>query len=55
MELIQQRTQAREFLDYDTADTICEDLLKNYHVGLDDRESTWHTGVSASGSGQRYG
>jgi len=52
MELIQQRNDARRDRDYDTADAIRDELMKDFHVGVDDREKSWRTGVSASGSGR---
>jgi len=55
LNLMEQRTEARERCDYQAADAIREDLLANYHVGIDDREGTWRTGVSSSGSGRKHG
>ena len=55
MNLIQQRNDARRSRDFDAADSIRQDLVKNYSVGIDDREGTWRTGVSDSGSGQKFG
>lgn len=55
MDLINQRTEARRNRDFDAADAIREDLMHNYSVGIDDRENTWRTGCSASGSGMRFG
>eukprot|EP00536_Pseudo-nitzschia_multiseries_P003264 jgi/Psemu1/185507/e_gw1.49.111.1 len=51
-DLIQQRSEAKRDRDYDTADAIRDQLMQDYKVGVDDRERTWRTGVSASGSGR---
>jgi cysteinyl-tRNA synthetase len=53
--LLDQRSQAKKTRDFETADAIRDDLLQNYSVGVDDRERTWRTGCSSSGSGMRFG
>ena len=55
MDLIQKRTEARRAHDFATADKICENLMNNYGVTLDNRESIRRTGVSDPGSRQRIG
>ena len=50
--LIQERSQAKRNRDYETADAIRDQLMNDFHVGIDDREKTWRTGVSRSGSGR---
>jgi cysteinyl-tRNA synthetase len=54
-DLLKRRSQAKKSRDFDTADAIRDDLLNNYAVGVDDRERSWRTGCSASGSGMRRG
>ncbi len=54
-DLLAQRGEAKRNRDFDTADSIRDDLLLNHAVGIDDRERTWRTGCSASGSGMRFG
>jgi hypothetical protein len=51
-DLIRQRSQAKKARDYETADAIRETLLEDHHVGVDDRERTWRSGASRSGSGR---
>lgn len=51
-DLVRQRSQAKRNRDYTTADAIRDELMDDYHVGIDDREKTWRTGVSRSGSGR---
>lgn len=55
VDLLNQRTEAKKIGDFDTADAIRDKLLNEYAVGVNDREKTWRTGCSASGSGQRFG
>ena len=55
MQLIQKRTDARRSGDFPTADAIRERLMTEHQVGVDDPGSTWRTGVSSSGSGQKFG
>lgn len=50
--LIKQRSDAKRSRDYDTADAIRDRLMEDHKVGIDDREKTWRTGVSGSGSGR---
>lgn len=54
-DLLAQRGEAKRNRDFDTADSIRDDLLSNHAVGIDDRGRTWRTGCSASGSGMRFG
>jgi len=54
-DLLAQRGEAKRNRDFDTADEIRDDLLNSYAVGVDDRERTWRTGCSSSGSGMRFG
>jgi cysteinyl-tRNA synthetase len=51
--LIQDRTMARRKGDFDMADNIRDRLLGDHGVQVWDRELTWRTGASASGSGSR--
>jgi len=51
-DLIKQRSDAKRNRDYDTADSIRDTLMADHQVGIDDREKTWRTGVSSSGSGR---
>ena len=51
-DLVRQRAVAKKDRDYDTADAIREQLMNDYKVGIDDRENTWRSGVSSSGSGR---
>lgn len=50
--MIRQRSEAKRSRDYETADAIRDTLMQEHHVGIDDREKTWRTGVSSSGSGR---
>lgn len=50
--MIRQRSDAKRNRDYETADSIRETLMEDHKVGIDDREKTWRSGVSASGSGR---
>ena len=50
MDLIQKRTEARRAHDFAAAEKICENLMNNYGVTLDNRESIRRTGVSDPGS-----
>ena len=52
MDLIKQRSDAKRNRDYGTADSIRDTLMADHQVGIDDREKTWRTGVSLSGSGR---
>lgn len=54
-DLLSQRIDAKRRRDFDTADAIRDQLLTDYAVGVYDRERTWRTGCSASGSGMRRG
>lgn len=54
-DLLEQRSNAKRTRDFDTADAIRDDLLHNYAVGVDDRERSWRSGCSSSGSGMRFG
>jgi len=55
LEMLSKRGDAKRNRDFDAADQIREDLIHNFAVGVDDRSQTWRTGVSSSGSGQRFG
>lgn len=54
-QLLSDRLQARKSRDFDTADAIRDELLKTHSVGVYDRERTWRTGCSSSGSGMKFG
>jgi hypothetical protein len=54
-DLIAQRAQARKNRDFDLADNLRMQLLENYSVGVFDKDLTWRTGCSTSGSGMRVG
>jgi len=54
-QLLSERAQAKQIRDFDRADEIRDQLLIEYHVGVYDRERTWRTGVSNSGSGRKFG
>ena len=51
-DLVRQRSQAKRNRDYETADAIRDQLMDDHQVGIDDREQTWRSGVSRSGSGR---
>lgn len=51
--LIGDRTAARRANDFDAADQIRDELLTTHGVQVWDKERTWRTGASASGSGAR--
>ena len=53
--MLEERIQAKRSRDFDTADAIRDQLMQEYSVGVDDRERTWRTGCSPSGSGMKYG
>ena len=53
--LLEERTQAQWRRDFDTADAIRDQLLNDHSVGVYDRERTWRSGCSPSGSGMKYG
>ena len=50
--LLKRRGDAKKMRDFDTADAIRDELMRDYKVGVDDRELSWRTGVSESGSGR---
>jgi len=54
-QLLSERVQARKSRDFDRADEIRDQLMIEYQVGVYDRERTWRTGVSNSGSGRKFG
>lgn len=49
--LLTERLQARKTGQFDTADAIRDELMGEHGVVVWDREKTWRTGASASGSG----
>lgn len=49
--LLSERVDAKRSRDFDTADAIRDQLMSEYSVGVFDRERTWRTGCSPSGSG----
>ena len=51
-DLIRRRGDAKRNRDFDTADAIREELVRDHQVGVDDRELSWRSGVSSSGSGR---
>lgn len=51
--LLAERVQAKKTRDFDTADAIRDQLMTEYSVGVFDRERTWRTGCSNSGSGMK--
>ncbi|MGK3755613.1 MAG: hypothetical protein ACI8RD_007923 [Bacillariaceae sp.] len=51
-QLLKRRGDAKRSRDFDTADAIRDELMRDYKVGVDDRELSWRTGVSESGSGR---
>ena len=54
--LLRERTDAKRARNFDVADAIRDQLMEEYSVGVDDREQSWRTGCSKSGSGGRsYG
>jgi len=54
-QLINDRLAARMRRDFDSADAIRDQLLNEYGVGIFDKDKTWRTGCSSSGSGMRRG
>lgn len=50
-QLLSDRVAAKKRRDFDTADAIRDQLLQDFAVGVFDKERTWRTGCSASGSG----
>jgi len=54
-DLLRRRGEAKKTRNFDQADAIRDELMKDYHIGVDDRELTWRTGVSVSGSGRGRG
>jgi len=53
LDLLSQRGNAKRKRDFDTADSIRDDLLANYSVAVDDRNKSWRTGGSRTSG--RYG
>jgi len=53
--LLADRVRAKKSRNFDEADAIRDQLLEEYKVGVFDRERTWRTGCSSSGSGMRRG
>eukprot|EP00521_Asterionellopsis_glacialis_P012310 CAMPEP_0195308814 /NCGR_PEP_ID=MMETSP0707-20130614/38422_1 /TAXON_ID=33640 /ORGANISM="Asterionellopsis glacialis, Strain CCMP134" /LENGTH=703 /DNA_ID=CAMNT_0040373101 /DNA_START=114 /DNA_END=2226 /DNA_ORIENTATION=- len=53
--LLAERVNAKRSRNFEEADAIRDQLLEEYHVGVYDRERTWRTGCSTSGSGMRRG
>lgn len=51
--LLNERVDAKKRRDFDTADAIRDQLLRDYAVGVFDKDRTWRTGCSSSGSGMR--
>ena len=55
-QLLNERLAARMRRDFDAADAIRDQLLNQHSVGVFDKDKTWRTGCSSSGSGmQRRG
>lgn len=52
VDLITRRSNAKKDRDFDTADAIRDKLRSDFDVAVDDREQTWRTGASRSGSGR---
>jgi cysteinyl-tRNA synthetase len=53
--LLVERVRAKKRRDFDLADEIRDQLLSEFAVGVYDRELTWRTGCSSSGSGMKRG
>jgi len=53
--MIQERSDAKRNRDFETADAIRDKLMDDFQVGIDDRDKSWRTGVSRSGSGRGGG
>lgn len=53
--LLAERTEYKRSRDFDAADEIRDRLLADFNVGVNDRERTWRTGCSPSGSGMNGG
>jgi cysteinyl-tRNA synthetase len=51
--LLAERLQARKTGQFETADSIRDELMGKHGVVVWDKEKTWRTGASDSGSGQR--
>jgi len=51
--LLSERVDAKKRRDFDTADAIRDQLIQDYAVGVFDKDRTWRTGCSTSGSGMR--
>ncbi|GKY91845.1 hypothetical protein MPSEU_000156100 [Mayamaea pseudoterrestris] len=52
--LIQARMEARGRRDFIAADAIRDELLSKHSVAVSDRDASWRTGASSSGSGLKY-
>lgn len=52
-QLLEDRNEARRRRRFDVADEIRDELLAEHGVVVWDKEQTWRSGASASGSGQR--
>ncbi|GAX13955.1 hypothetical protein FisN_5Lh138 [Fistulifera solaris] len=53
--LLQERADARSQRNFDVADKLKEQLLREHGVRVLDRESIWRSGCSESGSGSKFG
>jgi cysteinyl-tRNA synthetase len=53
--LLQERADARSERNFEAADKIKEQLLREHGVRVMDRESIWRSGCSESGSGSKFG
>lgn len=53
--LLVERVRAKKRRDFDLADEIRDQLLSEFAVGVNDKDLTWRTGCSSSGSGMRRG
>ncbi len=51
--LLSERVDAKKRRDFDTADAIRDQLIQDHAVGVFDKDRTWRTGFSSSGSGMR--
>ena len=54
-ELVTERVNARSQQDYDRADQIRQILMDQYGVSVWDKDRTWRSGCSRSGSGMKRG